>query len=71
MAVNPVAFWETKLWEDKKFAALCDRIRQELGIGVILTGGEAGPLDRIRAQMKTEAGQSRWADDTPGPGLSL
>ncbi len=55
VAVNPVAFWETKLWEDKKFADLCDRIRQELGIGVILTGGEAGPLDRIRALMKTEA----------------
>ena len=55
VAVNPVAFWETKLWEDKKFAELGDRIRQELGIGVILTGGEAGPLDRIRAQMKTEA----------------
>jgi heptosyltransferase I len=55
VAVNPVALWETKLWEDKKFADLCDRIRQELGMGVILTGSEAGPLDRIRAQMKTEA----------------
>ena len=55
VAVNPVAFWETKLWEDKKFADLCDRIRQELGFGVVLTGGEAEPLDRIRAQMKTEA----------------
>jgi len=55
VAVNPVAFWETKLWEEEKFAALCDRIREELGIGVVLTGGEAGPLDRIRARMKTEA----------------
>jgi heptosyltransferase I len=55
VAVNPVAFWETKLWEDKKFVDLCDRIRHELGIGVILTGGEAEPLDRIGAQMKTEA----------------
>ena len=26
-----------------------------LGIGVVLTGGAAGPLDRIRARMKTEA----------------
>ena len=55
MAVNPMAFWETKLWEEEKFAELCDRIRQELGLRVILTGGAAGPLDRIRARMKTEA----------------
>jgi 3-deoxy-D-manno-octulosonic-acid transferase/heptosyltransferase-1 len=55
VAVNPVAFWETKLWEDEKFAGLCDRIRTELGIGVVLTGGEAGPLERIRTRMKTEA----------------
>jgi len=55
VAVSPVAFWETKLWEEKSFADLCDRIRQELGIGVILTGGDPGPLDRIRALMKTNA----------------
>jgi 3-deoxy-D-manno-octulosonic-acid transferase/heptosyltransferase-1 len=55
VAVNPVAFWETKLWEEEKFAELCDRIHQELGIGVILTGGAADPLDRIRALMTTEA----------------
>lgn len=55
VAVNPVAFWETKLWEDEKFAELCDRVRTELGIGVVLTGGEAGPLDRIRGRMKTAA----------------
>jgi 3-deoxy-D-manno-octulosonic-acid transferase/heptosyltransferase-1 len=55
VAVNPVAFWETKLWEDEKFAALCDRIRSELGVGVVLTGGERGPLDRIQSQMKTAA----------------
>ena len=55
VAVNPVAFWETKLWEEKKFAELCDRIRSETGLPVILTGGAAGPLDRIRARMNTEA----------------
>jgi len=55
VAVNPVAFWETKLWEDEKFAELCDRIRTELRIGVVLTGGETGPLDRIRGRMKTAA----------------
>jgi heptosyltransferase-1 len=55
VAVNPVAFWETKLWEEEKFAELCDRIHRELGIEVILTGGAAGPLDRIRALMTTKA----------------
>ena len=55
VAVSPVAFWETKLWEDDKFAELGDRIHRELGIAVILTGGEAGPLEKIRARMKTAA----------------
>ncbi|MDO9229609.1 MAG: glycosyltransferase family 9 protein [Syntrophales bacterium] len=55
IAVNPVAFWETKLWEDEKFAELGDRLREELGIGVVLTGGESGPLERIRGRMRTEA----------------
>ena len=55
VAVNPVAFWETKLWEDEKFAELGDRLREELGIGVVLTGREAGPLERIRGRMRTKA----------------
>lgn len=54
VAVNPVAFWETKLWEEGKFAELCDRIQRELGALVILTGGAADPLDRIQALMTTE-----------------
>ena len=55
VAVNPVAFWETKLWENGKFASLCDRLHEELGIGIVLTGGEAAPLERIRGQMRTKA----------------
>lgn len=55
IAVNPVAFWETKLWEEQKFAELGDRLREELGIGIVLTGGEAGPLERIRGRMRTKA----------------
>ncbi len=55
VAISPVAFWETKLWEEEKFAELCDRIRLEMGLPVILTGGAAGPLDMIRKRMKTEA----------------
>ena len=55
VAVNPIAFWETKLWEEEKFAELSDRIWREMGLRVILTGGAAEPLNRIRARMKTEA----------------
>jgi len=55
VAVNPVAFWETKLWEDEKFAELCDRLREKLGIGVVLTGGESAPLERICRKMRTRA----------------
>ncbi|MBU0652182.1 MAG: glycosyltransferase family 9 protein [Proteobacteria bacterium] len=55
IAVNPLAFWETKLWEDEKFAELGDRLREELGVGIVLTGGEAGTLERIRGRMRTRA----------------
>jgi heptosyltransferase-1 len=55
VAVNPVAFWETKLWEEEKFAGLCDRLREELGIGIVLTGGESAPLERICRKMRTKA----------------
>jgi 3-deoxy-D-manno-octulosonic-acid transferase/heptosyltransferase-1 len=55
VAVNPVALWETKLWEDEKIAELCDRIREELRIGVVFTGKESAPLERICSKMKTRA----------------
>ncbi|MBN2437009.1 MAG: glycosyltransferase family 9 protein [Deltaproteobacteria bacterium] len=55
VAVNPVAFWETKLWEEEKFAELCDRLREERGIGIVLTGGESAPLERICRKMRTKA----------------
>ena len=53
VAVNPVAFWETKLWEEGKFAELCDRLREELGIVVVLTGEKSAPLERICRRMRT------------------
>jgi heptosyltransferase-1 len=39
LSINPVAFWDTKMWEDSKFAELCDRIVGELKMTVIFTGG--------------------------------
>ncbi len=55
VAINPVALWETKLWDDRKFAELGDRIRRELGIGVVITGSDAEPIERIVRRMETRA----------------
>jgi 3-deoxy-D-manno-octulosonic-acid transferase/heptosyltransferase-1 len=51
--VNPVAFWDTKLWENGKFARLCDRITEELKMKVVFTGGRnQKTVKRIRSLMK-------------------
>jgi 3-deoxy-D-manno-octulosonic-acid transferase/heptosyltransferase-1 len=55
VAVNPVAFWATKCWDEGKFAALADRIHEELGIGIVLTGSQSMPLERICRMMRTGA----------------
>ena len=53
VAVSPVAYWETKLWDEAKFAALCDRIVIELGLPVVFTGeSPEGPIGRIRSLMQ-------------------
>ena len=52
VAVNPVAFWETKLWEDDKFARLCDRITKDLKAKIILTGNRSdGMIEHIQSLM--------------------
>lgn len=52
VAVSPVALWETKLWEEKKFAVLCDRLNEELNMKTVLTGARAdGILRRIEKTM--------------------
>ncbi|MGZ3636172.1 MAG: glycosyltransferase family 9 protein [Syntrophales bacterium] len=52
VAVSPVALWDTKLWADEKFAALCDRIVEELKVSVVFTGSEGDKLERIQSRMK-------------------
>jgi heptosyltransferase-1 len=53
VAVSPVAYWETKLWDEAKFAAVCDRIVRELGLPVVFTGeSPEGPIARIRSLME-------------------
>jgi len=52
VAVSPVALWDTKLWEEKKFAMLCDRLIGELKLKAVLTGARAdGILQRIEKSM--------------------
>jgi len=51
VVVNPIAFWETKLWEDEKFARLCDLIAEELKVRVIFTGSDFEKLCRIQSLM--------------------
>jgi len=53
VAVSPVALWDTKLWADEKFAALCDRVSEELKVSVVFTGSERGKLEQIQSLMKT------------------
>jgi len=55
VAVNPIALWETKLWEDKNFARLCDLIYIKYALPVVFTGAEKESIARILAQMKTPA----------------
>ncbi len=54
VAISPVAYWETKLWDEVKFAAVCDLIVRELGRPVVFTGeSPEGPITRIRERMNT------------------
>jgi heptosyltransferase I len=53
VGVSPIAYWETKLWDEAKFAALCDLIVTELGLPVVFTGESSeGPIARIRSLMR-------------------
>ena len=56
VAVSPVAYWETKLWDEAKFATVCDRIATELGLPVVFTGESTeGPIACIRSRMKASS----------------
>ncbi len=55
IAISSVALWDTKLWEDGRFAALADRIIRELGYRVVLTGADGKDTGRIEALMSEQA----------------
>lgn len=54
IAISPVALWETKLWNNEKFARLADLINERLRIKVLFTGGEEKSVGKITSMMTTE-----------------
>jgi 3-deoxy-D-manno-octulosonic-acid transferase/heptosyltransferase-1 len=54
IAINPIAYWETKLWDNGNFARLADLIKENLKMNVVFTGSEKNALERITSKMKTE-----------------
>ncbi len=55
IAVSPVALWDTKLWDDGKFAVLADTMASKWGLPIVFTGGQPKPLDAIILRMKVPA----------------
>jgi heptosyltransferase-1 len=51
VAVNPIALWKTKLWDDAGFARLCDRIVAELKLPVVFTGTNKQDITPIQSLM--------------------
>ena len=57
VAIHPAAKWDTKLWDNRKFADLADRLITECHAQVIFTGGKADVnlIGQIRSDMKNRA----------------
>ncbi len=53
VAMNPVAKWETKLWDNRKFALLADRLIEKYNASVIFTGSQSdkSTIDNIMSCM--------------------
>jgi len=57
VAINPVAQWETKLWDNAKFAELADYLVDRYAVSIVFSGGAADRcvVDDICARMQTRA----------------
>ena len=57
VAINPMARWKTKLWENIKFANLADRLQKELSCQIVFTGSrdDRGKIDEITRMMEGDA----------------
>jgi len=62
--MNPVARWKTKLWPEKNFAELADRLVLEKNAAIIFTGSpdDRAVNERIIGMMKQKA--MNWAGET-------
>jgi len=62
--LNPVARWETKLWPERKFAELADRLVEEKRASLIFTGSREDReiISRITGMMKHPV--QNWAGET-------
>jgi len=56
IAINPMARWKTKLWELERFAALADRLRDELSCQIVFTGSkhDRAIIEDISGMMKNK-----------------
>ncbi|MFO7554350.1 MAG: lipopolysaccharide heptosyltransferase I [Desulfobacterales bacterium] len=57
VAINPVAKWESKLWSNRKFAELADRIAAQYDVEVVFTGSfeDRRTIHQIKADMGAPA----------------
>jgi lipopolysaccharide heptosyltransferase I len=64
VAMNPVARWKTKLWPEKNFADLADRLVEDKNAVVVFTGSpdDRGVNERIVSMMREKA--INWAGET-------
>jgi lipopolysaccharide heptosyltransferase II len=64
VVVNPVARWKTKLWQERNFAELADRLVREKNAAVIFTGSldDRTMIDGIQSLMRERS--LNWAGET-------
>jgi lipopolysaccharide heptosyltransferase I len=64
VVMNPMARWSTKLWPERRFAELADRLITERKAVIIFTGSheDCPVIERILAMMKGSA--VNWAGET-------
>ena len=57
VAINPVAKWKTKLWDNRKFALLADRLIEKYNASVIFTGSQSdrSTIENIMSCMSQSA----------------
>lgn len=57
VAINPVAQWESKLWDNTKFALLADRLIERYDVPVVFSGGPADRsiISAITSKMRHKA----------------